>query len=144
MGCTQSKSDDFASREGGEGVSPADVAAVVVEKAMELAEEVELSEVDFSLASLSIVNPSLQNWKASTAITWLKEVVDGTKFEISMTAPIEFVVRCMCNTAMKRMKGTVRPKPLRVTMKLAPDLLSSVLARFVRATRTSGTGCRSW
>ncbi|GMI26823.1 hypothetical protein TeGR_g8516, partial [Tetraparma gracilis] len=106
MGCTQSKSDDVASQEAAEGVSPADVAAVVVEKAMDLAEEVELSEVDFSLASLPIVNPSLQSFSASSSIAWLKEVVDGTKFEISMTAPIEFVVRCMCNTAMKRMKGT--------------------------------------
>jgi hypothetical protein len=117
MGCTQSRPDDVdvASQEAAEGVSPADVAAVVVEKAMDLAEEVELSEVDFSLASLPIVNPSLQSFSASSSIAWLKEVVDGTKFEISMTAPIEFVVRCMCNTAMKRMKGTVRPKPLRVT-----------------------------
>jgi hypothetical protein len=114
MGCTQSRPDDVdvASQEAAEGVSPADVAAVVVEKAMDLAEEVELSEVDFSLTSLPIVNPSLQSFSASSSIAWLKEVVDGTKFEISMTAPIEFVVRCMCNTAMKRMKGTVRATTL--------------------------------
>ena len=65
-----------------------------------------LSEEDFSLATLPTVNPSLKDFNASGTIGWLKEVVDGAEFKISITAPIEFAVRCFMNTAMRMTKGT--------------------------------------
>jgi len=72
----------------------------------EEAPELVLSEEDFSLATLPTVNPSLKDFSASGAIGWLKEVVDGAEFKISITAPIEFAVRCFMNTAMRMTKGT--------------------------------------
>eukprot|EP00519_Triparma_laevis_P009684 CAMPEP_0182502722 /NCGR_PEP_ID=MMETSP1321-20130603/13970_1 /TAXON_ID=91990 /ORGANISM="Bolidomonas sp., Strain RCC1657" /LENGTH=485 /DNA_ID=CAMNT_0024707717 /DNA_START=77 /DNA_END=1531 /DNA_ORIENTATION=+ len=60
----------------------------------------------FDLTTIDLMNPSLQGFNGSSAVQWLKDTFDGTQLKVSLTAPIEMVVRCFMNRCIKLTKGT--------------------------------------
>ena len=113
MGCASSKPDAVLEAPNpaqsplghGSDLSGGEAAAEMAETTADHL-EVELTEEDFSLSTLAIPNPSASEFTGSSAMTLLRETVDGTKFSISMTAPVEFAMRCFMNQGMHMAKGT--------------------------------------
>ena len=101
MGCCFSKSEDAQVADtafDGNALLMVASSSEVLADFTEQAAEFLVEEVQFSIGSLPNINPSLKAFSKSKAVGWLKEVVNGAEFKISITALIEFACRCFMNS----------------------------------------------